>query len=192
MFEGVAEVNGIRLRSASVVPDVVSGRRYHLRQVLNNLLDNAIKFTAQKYDVAPRLDGGESGATAGEPEVSVELVRDDEQEIARLTVRDNGVGIPAADLPNVFDRFYRADRSRGRDGLASGTGLGLSICQAIVEAHHGTIQVASEPGRGTTVTMTLPLSMANDCPADPCQAVRPLSRHIFVNSAPTQHSAPPA
>jgi signal transduction histidine kinase len=69
-----------------------------------------------------------------------------------LTVRDTGVGIDARHLPHIFDRFYRADAARS----AGGSGLGLAIARQIVERHGGEIAVTSEPGRGTTVTVTLP------------------------------------
>ena len=74
-----------------------------------------------------------------------------------ISVTDDGIGIDAADLPHVFDRFYRTDQSRSR-GIG-GTGLGLAITRAIVEAHGGTITVASDgPGRGAAVSIHLPLS----------------------------------
>jgi signal transduction histidine kinase len=72
----------------------------------------------------------------------------------RLTVLDNGPGLPDEHLPHVFDRFYRADSSRAR--RTGGTGLGLAIVAAIVSAHEGTVAVASEPGRGAQFTVTLP------------------------------------
>jgi signal transduction histidine kinase len=79
-----------------------------------------------------------------------------------MTVTDNGKGINPADLPHVFERFYRGDKSRQREELSHGSGLGLSICQSIIQVHGGTIQVASDPGRGATFTVTLPLYLADE------------------------------
>jgi two-component system phosphate regulon sensor histidine kinase PhoR len=90
-----------------------------------NLIHNAIKFTRPGGEIAL---GAESGVGA-----------------IRFAVRDNGVGIPAESLPRIFERFYRADRSR----TGSGTGLGLSISKHIIEAHGGRIWVESEEGKGS-------------------------------------------
>lgn len=79
--------------------------------------------------------------------------------VTELRVKDQGEGIPAAALPHVFDRFYRADRSRSRN--SGGAGLGLSICKAIVERSNGTIQIQSTVGQGTEVTVTLPVTPTN-------------------------------
>jgi signal transduction histidine kinase len=106
-----------------------------LKQLLLILLDNALKYTP------------------AEGRVAVGLAREDDRAI--LSVADTGVGIPADDIPRVFERFYRADPARTRD--PGGTGLGLSIAQWIVQQHHGDIAVVSEPGRGTTVRVRLPL-----------------------------------
>ena len=75
-----------------------------------------------------------------------------------LTVTDSGMGIPESDLPNIFDRFFRGDKSRERHGAIKGTGLGLSICEAIVTEHGGTITVRSQVGHGTTFTVLLPVA----------------------------------
>jgi heavy metal sensor kinase len=140
MFRGVAEYRGIQLEANELPVLSVEGNRHHLRQVLNNLLDNALKFTPP---------GGR---------VRVVLRRDDIEGRAVLEVNDTGLGIPAGDLQCVFDRFFRCDRSRRRDSETRGTGLGLSICQAIVNAHGGKISVHSETARGTTFTVSLPLA----------------------------------
>jgi two-component system, OmpR family, sensor kinase len=108
--------------------------RDRLAQVLVNLLDNAVRYTPTDgvIDVMAAIKGDR----------------------LRLTVNDTGSGINAAELPHVFDRFFRAESARQRS--TGGTGLGLAIVQAIVRAHQGTIQLESEVDRGTMVTITLP------------------------------------
>jgi signal transduction histidine kinase len=137
MFRGVAEQSDVDLGFEPLAPAPVRGEVSHLRQIIHNLIDNAIKFTPP---------GGR---------VSVEVFADHDTG-AVLRVRDTGIGISAEDLPRVFDRFYRADRARRRE--RAGTGLGLSICQAIVSAYGGTITAAGAPGEGATFTVTLPLA----------------------------------
>lgn len=140
MFRAVAESREITLELTRCDEAVVDGYPHHLRQVLNNLLDNAIKFTPE---------GGR---------ITVELTVDSDQNLCRLIVSDTGRGVPPEDLPYLFERFFRGDRSRSPSTETRGTGLGLSICQAVVTAHRGQIQAESEPGCGTTFRVTLPLS----------------------------------
>lgn len=138
MFRGVADDNDVELTLAPLPPTFVEGNRHHLRQLLNNLVDNAIKFTPS---------GGH---------VSIRLEREARDGHAVLTVSDNGRGISAEELPHIFERFYRGDKSRQRD-QTRGTGLGLCICEAVVKSHGGEIAVTSEIGRGTTFVVRLPL-----------------------------------
>jgi signal transduction histidine kinase len=154
MFRGVAEFNGLRLRASPFPPVAIAGNRNSLRQVVNNLLDNAIKFTSQRHGPVLAQTNGDA-FTAGE--IFVELERDDEHNEARIRISDNGTGIPAEHVPHIFERFYRVDKSRSREGVG-GSGLGLSICRAIIDAHSGKIEVKSTPGEGTVFTITLPLA----------------------------------
>ncbi|MCA1599734.1 MAG: cell wall metabolism sensor histidine kinase WalK, partial [Chloroflexi bacterium] len=110
-----------------------------LKQLLLNLVDNAIAYTPS---------GGR-----------VELSLDVDGEWARLSVRDTGPGIPAADVERIFERFYRMDEARTR--RSGGAGLGLAIARWIAEAHGGHIAVESVVGRGSTFTLVLPLHDAN-------------------------------
>ena len=115
-------------------PALADADRIH--QVLVNLLDNAVKFTPARG------------------QVSISFGRTGEQ--VCCSVADTGPGIPGDEIPHLFERFYRGDRSRTRAESESGTGLGLAIARAIVEAHGGHIWLESEPGQGTSVTFTLP------------------------------------
>ena len=130
---------------------IVDGDRIRLRQLFLNLITNAIKYT-------PR--GGE---------VELSLTADEDE--AMFTVKDTGIGIAAIDLPNIFDRFYRADRVRSRQSERGGFGLGLSISQWIAQAHGGTLNAQSRLHRGSTFTVTLPLS-DTATPATPPQSER--------------------
>ena len=111
------------------------GDSLKLQQVFYNVIDNAIKYT-------PR--GGE---------VRVELARAGKRAVVR--VEDTGIGIPADDLPHIFDRFYRVDKARSRE--TGGTGLGLSIVRQIVLLHDGDIRAESEENKGTTFIIELPI-----------------------------------
>lgn len=118
-------------------PAAVEGDEDRLKQLLVILLDNAIKYTPA---------GGH---------VTLGLRRHDRD--VEIIVRDTGIGIPAQDLPHVFERFYRADPARGRD--PGGTGLGLPIAHWIVEQHEGMIALESQPGEGTTVIVRMPMCL---------------------------------
>ncbi len=143
MFGGVAEVHGITLELSAPAPVPVRGHDTHLREVIHNLIDNALKFTPANGRVTVAVERIEPPG---------DLPR------ACLRVCDTGCGIAAADLPHVFERFYRADKARQHDRGPGGNGLGLSICHAIVTAYGGSIDLDSREGAGTTVTVFLPLA----------------------------------
>lgn len=128
----LADERGVKIIS-ELSPLPMTGDSERLAQVVTNLLTNAIQYNRPDSEVSVTL-GSEDG-------------------LAVLTIADRGQGIAAKDLPRVFERFYRADQSRTGAGNA---GLGLSICKAIVEAHGGTIEVASTENVGTTFTVRLP------------------------------------
>jgi signal transduction histidine kinase len=116
---------------------VVLGEADYLKELLLILVDNAVSYTP---------DGGHI-------RLSVQASGDE----VRIAVADNGVGIDAADVPHLFERFYRADTARVRAaGSNRGTGLGLSIAHWIADEHGGRIEVESSPGRGSTFTIVLP------------------------------------
>lgn len=114
-----------------------------LEQVLTNLLDNAFRHTPSGKQV----------------KIQAHRVKAPKGDTLQVIVSDQGVGIPAGDLPFVFERFYKADKARVR-GETVGTGIGLAIVKNIVTAHHGTITAASEVGKGTVFTVTIPMNAA--------------------------------
>jgi len=128
--------NKVRLKITDIDQIQLNGDRDRLKQVLLNLMANAIQYTPQGGDVMMGL------ARIGDQ--------------ARIIVRDTGPGISSEDLPYIFDRFYRAEKSRTRS-TSPGFGLGLSIAKWIVENHGGTINVESKEGKGTTFAIWLPL-----------------------------------
>ncbi|MEW6511351.1 MAG: ATP-binding protein [Bacteroidota bacterium] len=134
--EVLASRKGIRVTLNAGAPITIVGDRLRLRQLFLNLIDNAIKYTP----------GG--GA------VTMEVIRQDGTAVFRVS--DTGIGIPAEDIPKVFDRFYRVDKARSRE--MGGTGLGLSIAKWIAELHRGSISVESEPQKGSVFTVKLPVN----------------------------------
>ena len=133
LYRDVADAKGVALTAHAAEDLVVSADRIRLEQVAANLIDNAIKYTPS---------GGQ---------VAVDVAR--EGNAATIRVRDTGQGIPLDELPRIWDRLFRGDSSRAERGL----GLGLSLVKAVVEAHGGAVSVTSEPGRGSTFTVSLPL-----------------------------------
>lgn len=112
----------------------ICGDRDQLDQVWINLLGNSIRFTPE---------GGK---------IAIDVRRGIHQ--VSVTIKDTGIGIAPEDQAQIFERFYKADRSRNR--AYNGSGLGLAIVKRIVDLHHGHIEVRSEPGTGTEITVTLP------------------------------------
>lgn len=118
---------------------MVYGDHERVKQLLYILLDNAIKYTP----------------SGGEIQVTLSVDESENPPVLCLSVRDTGIGIPPEEQNRIFDRFYRVDKNRSKQ--MGGTGLGLAIAKWIVEAHHGTITVSSNPGNGSTFTATIPL-----------------------------------
>lgn len=133
LYEHVADEEGVQIQTR--VPDdiVLDVDRNRFRQVLANLLDNALKYTPAGGRVEIRATRAADGAV-------------------HIIGSDTGAGIPADELPHVWTRLYRGDKSRSTRGL----GLGLSLVKAIVEAHGGQVSIASKPGAGTCVTVSIP------------------------------------
>lgn len=134
----LGEAAGLHVEMPVCEEVTIMGDRTRLRQLFLNLATNAIKYT-------PR--GGE-----------VQLALRRAGDVATLSVRDTGIGIAAADLPYIFDRFWRADRVRSRSGERAGFGLGLAISQWIAQAHGGALTAASRLTRGSVFTVTLPVA----------------------------------
>ena len=124
----VRVING----SAGAVP--VSADREMIRRLLLILLDNAVKYSPENSQVTVRVLKEDKGC--------------------RIEVEDQGIGIDEKDIPHIFERFYRADKTRSRQ--TAGTGLGLSIAMEIAERHGGGIEVKSTPGKGSLFVVRLP------------------------------------
>jgi two-component system phosphate regulon sensor histidine kinase PhoR len=123
--------------TANTPPEVpaVAADRDRLVQILINLVDNAVKYTPEGGTVTVITRSGGDGAV-------------------EIAVADSGIGIPAADLPRITERFYRVDKARSRE--LGGTGLGLAIVKHLVLAHGGELRIESQEQQGTTVRFTLP------------------------------------
>ena len=135
-YADLAEERRITLGTELRPGVTMRGDRAQLALLLSNLIDNALRHTPAQGTVHVRLDPAEGRAL--------------------LQVADTGEGIPAGELPRVFERFYRVDKARARQ--TGGTGLGLAIVRHVAEAHGGTVRVDSELARGTTFTVSLPVA----------------------------------
>ena len=135
--EVLCQEKGLSFQLGQTQDLVVKGDEARLRELFMNLLDNAIRYTS-----APGT-------------ISLSLRR--EGQMAVVAITDTGIGIPAEDIPFIFERFYRVDKSRSRAEGDSGLGLGLAICRHIVEAHGGKMEVESQVGAGSTFSVWLPL-----------------------------------
>jgi signal transduction histidine kinase len=134
LYHDVADQKGVAIHAAVPADLVVDGDRTRLEQVMANLIDNATKYTPSggRIDVDGKADNGQ----------------------VLIAVSDTGPGVPADELPRIWDRLFRGDTSRSERGL----GLGLSLVKAIVEAHGGSVTVRSAPGQGATFTVRLPIA----------------------------------
>jgi signal transduction histidine kinase len=138
-FSLLAGENGINLEKSITGTDeqlTINADPDRLSQVLNNLVANALRYTPRGGSIRLKVEPSTGGLT--------------------LTVEDTGSGIPPEDLPYVFDRFWKAEKSRSRHE-GTGSGLGLAIARQLVQAHGGTIRVESQPGQGTRFIITLPV-----------------------------------
>ncbi|MFO8231818.1 MAG: ATP-binding protein, partial [Longimonas sp.] len=155
------------LHSVEVVADPMQ-----LEKVVVNLLSNALKFTP----------------TGGAVRVTITA----RHGIARVSVQDSGPGIPADDIPHIFDRFYRVG---GAMQMHPGTGIGLALAKEIMDLHEGTLTVESERGAGSTFTLTLPRRAAHIAPRQPAQPAAswtPDTTHTFVDLTPDHSGHGPA
>jgi len=130
----LADQKKISLHFSSNVQVFIQADTNQVNRVISNIVDNAIKYTSNNG------------------EVNIELSK--ENDFTKIVISDTGIGITNDELPRIFDRFYRVDKSRSSPGF----GLGLSIAKSIVDAHKGKIEVDSLPNKGTTVTVFLPLT----------------------------------
>jgi len=139
----VAPSRAIDLTVGTGTAFLVLGDEARLRQVISNLMSNALTHTPEGSPISVRILAGQQ---AGDPPVPS----------AVLEVTDHGPGLTPEQASRVFERFYRADQARGRQ--TGGSGLGLAIVEALVAAHDGTVSVDTAPGHGATFRITLPLA----------------------------------
>lgn len=133
----IADEKGIAIKLLKNEEIIIKGDPLQLRQLILNLIENAVKYTPEKGNVAISLEEYEGNAL--------------------IKISDTGVGIANEDMPHIFDRFYRVDKGRAR--AEGGTGLGLSICKEIAASHGGRIEVKSEIGKGSMFMVYIPMKI---------------------------------
>jgi heavy metal sensor kinase len=148
----MAEDRGISIELSGLQPALIQGDRSRIKQIIVNLLDNAIRFTPARGSVILRTSEDDS--------------------YALLEVMDTGMGIPKSSLPHVFERFYRADEARSRDD--GGAGLGLSIVKSICSMHGADIEVSSRLGEGSCFCVRFPRRPVSLCEARPAAGAEAL------------------
>jgi signal transduction histidine kinase len=136
LYQVIAEEKKVTLLATPPKNLEIQADRARLEQALANLIDNAIKYTSA---------GGR-----------VEFTARQQDQAAIISVKDNGIGIPAAEIPRIWERLYRGDKSRSQKGL----GLGLCLVKAVIQAHHGRVEVESALDQGSEFSVHLPLSQA--------------------------------
>lgn len=167
-----AEQKNLRLTLEHIEPLQIMGDPQQVKQLLDNVIDNAIKFTPE---------GGQ---------ITLTIQRVDQT--ARIEVTDSGIGIAPEHQQRVFDRFYQVDTARSQDG-SGGFGLGLSVARWIAEAHHGSIEVRSQPDAGTTFTVHIPLANSYHEDTNPSRRITELRlpRIRYQDDRPSTKSAKP-
>jgi signal transduction histidine kinase len=134
-IETLAIDKGIKFTVDAKENLIVNGDKVKLRQLFINILENAVRYTPTGGNISVLLEKKDSNAVTA--------------------ISDTGIGIPPEHLPHIFERFYRVDKARSRaDG---GVGLGMAIAKYIADSHGGKIEVESQVGKGTTITVTIPL-----------------------------------
>ncbi len=149
-------------------PALVAGDPVRLRQVVDNLVSNALRYSPQDRPALLRVStmSARDAAAVGEPAGSTGVLQvDPAAPLAVLDVIDRGPGMPDEVAARVFERFYREDRARSRDH--GGAGLGLAIVSAITAAHGGRVEVRTHPGRGAAFRLLLPLLMVPPTSIEP-------------------------
>jgi two-component system OmpR family sensor kinase len=163
-------------------PVTVLGDDDRLRQVATNLVSNALQHTGENTQIVVRVGRPRSGTTTDTPTVAVGRVLDPSEPVAVLEVSDSGAGMTTTVAERVFERLYRAERSRDR--RHGGAGLGLSIVAGIVQAHGGRVELTTAPGAGSRFRVVLPaIDLSDDLDDDDDSELVPRNSSVPVERA---------